>query len=170
MKKPKEHERTLGRWSRRAWIGVAFGGAAAALIGERWWRRSNPKFVATGTIPITVYASPTCGCCTKWMDHLRDNGFLVTVESLGDVTPIKRQLGIPQALSSCHTAMVHAYAIEGHVPADLIQRVVRERPAIAGLAVPGMPNGSPGMEGAKKDPYEVLAFTADGSARTYASR
>lgn len=170
MQKSKDSDRNSTRWSRRAWIGVALGGAAAALIGERWWRRSNPKFVVAGTIPITVYASPTCGCCTAWTDHLRANDFLVTVERLADVTPIKRQFGVPESLWSCHTAMVHAYTIEGHVPADLVQRLVRERPAIAGLAVPGMPNGSPGMEGAKKDPYDVLSFTADGVTRTYASR
>ena len=169
MSKRKEQP-SGAQWSRRAWIGVALGGAAVALVGERWWRRSNPKVVTAGTTPITVYASPTCGCCTKWMDHLRENGFLVTVESLADVTPIKRQLGVPESLWSCHTGMVHSYVVEGHVPADLIQRVVRERPVIAGLAVPGMPNGSPGMEGPKRDSYDVLAYSADGAIRTYASR
>lgn len=169
MSKRKEQP-TSGRWSRRAWIGVALGGAAVALLGERWWRRSNPKVVTAGTTPITVYASPTCGCCTKWVDHLRENGFLVTIENLADVTPIKRQFGVPESLWSCHTAMVHAFAIEGHVPADLIQRLIRERPAVAGLAVPGMPNGSPGMEGPANDPYDVLAFTPGGDIQTYASR
>ena len=162
--------RKNARWSRRAWIGVALGSAAAALVGERWWRRTNPRYVATGTIPITVYASPTCGCCSAWVDHLREHDFLVTVERVADVTPIKRQFGVPQPLWSCHTAMVHSYAVEGHVPADLIQRAVRERPAIAGLAVPGMPSGSPGMEGATKDRYEVIAFTRDGGTETYAVR
>lgn len=169
MSKKKEQPKS-GGWSRRAWIGVALGGAAVALLGERWWRKSNPRVVTAGSNPITVYASPTCGCCTKWVDHLKENGFLVTVESLVDVTPIKRQFAVPESLWSCHTAMVHAYIMEGHVPADLIQRVIRERPAIAGLAVPGMPNGSPGMEGSTKDPYDVMAFAANGAIHIFASR
>lgn len=156
--------------SRRAWIGVALGGAATALVGQRWWRKANPAVIAADATPITVYASPTCACCHKWVSHLEHNKFHVTVENVLDVTPIKRQFGVPESLWSCHTAMVHAYAIEGHVPADLIQRVTRERPAIAGLAVPGMPSGSPGMEGATKDRYEVIAFRRDGGTETYAAR
>lgn len=153
--------------SRRAWLGIAFGGAATALIGERWWRSANPAVITADATPITVYASPSCGCCHQWVSHLEQNKFHVTVENVVDVAPIKRQFGVPESLWSCHTAMVHAYVIEGHVPADLIQRVMRERPAIAGLAVPGMPSGSPGMEGPRKDRYEVIAFARDGSTRTY---
>lgn len=156
--------------SRRAWLGIALGGAATALIGERWWRNANPGVIAADETPITVYASPSCSCCHKWVSHLEQNGFHVTLEKVVDVTPIKRQFGVPDSLWSCHTAMVHAYAIEGHVPADLIQRVTRERPEIAGLAVPGMPSGSPGMEGPRKDRYEVIAFARDGATRTYAVR
>jgi hypothetical protein len=87
------------------------------------------------------------------------------VEKVSDVTPIKRKLGVPESLWSCHTAMVAGYAVEGHVPADLVQRVLAERPAVAGLAAPGMPNGSPGMEGASKESYEIVAFTAAGTRR-----
>jgi hypothetical protein len=162
--------RANGGLTRRAWIGIALGGAATALVGERWWRKANPAVIAANATPITVYASPSCGCCQKWVDHLRRSGFHVTVENLVDVTPIKRQFGVPESLWSCHTAMVHSYAVEGHVPADLIQKVVGERPPIVGLAVPGMPNGSPGMEGARKDAYEVIAFTRSGVMETYAVR
>ena len=156
--------------SRRAWIGIAVGSAAAALIGERWWRYANPAVVAPRATLITVYASPTCGCCDAWVRHLVQANFHVTVVGVVDVTPIKRNAGVPDSLWSCHTAMVSGYIVEGHVPADVIQRALAERPAIAGLAVPGMPNGSPGMEGAGKDRYEVIAFARDGGSRTYAVR
>ncbi|MHB1298330.1 MAG: DUF411 domain-containing protein [Gemmatimonadaceae bacterium] len=156
--------------SRRAWLGIALGGAATALVGERWWRNANPTVIAADATPITVYASPSCACCQKWARHLEQNGFHVTVEKVFDVAPIKRQLGVPDSLWSCHTAMVHAYAIEGHVPADLIQRLTRERPAIAGIAVPGMPNGSPGMEAARMERYKVISFTRAGGTDTYAVR
>jgi hypothetical protein len=156
--------------TRRAWIGVAFGGAATALVGERLWRNVNPAAIAADATPITVYASPSCGCCHKWIDHLKRSDFHVTVESVSDVTPIKRKLGVPEDLWSCHTAMVEGYAVEGHVPADLIQKALRERPRIAGLAAPGMPNGSPGMEGPTKDTYEIIAFTRTGGTEVYAVR
>jgi hypothetical protein len=155
--------------SRRAWVGIALGGAATALLGERWLRAANPRTVADRT-PITVYASPSCQCCHRWVPHLEANGFLATVEKVADVTPIKRKLGVPESLWSCHTAMVAGYAVEGHVPADLVQRVLAERPAVAGLAAPGMPNGAPGMEGASKETYEVVAFTTAGDTQVYAVR
>ena len=162
--------RTASRISRRAWIGIAFGGAATALVGERWWRTANPGVIAADATPITVYASPSCSCCHKWIGHLEDNGFHVTIESLVDVTPVKRKLGVPDALWSCHTGMVAGYTVEGHVPADLIQKMLAERPAIAGLSAPGMPNGSPGMEGTAKDRYEIMAFTRAGDTEVYAAR
>lgn len=159
------------RFSRRAWIGIALGGAGAAIVGERWWKRVRPPAeAATDAIAVTVYASPTCGCCHEWVKHLEQSNFRVTVERRMDVTPIKRQFDVPQRLWSCHTAMAHAYIFEGHVPADLVRRVLSERPAIAGLAVPGMPAGSPGMEGPRRDRYEVIAFTRAGATSTYAVR
>jgi len=121
--------------------------------------------------PILVYASPSCGCCDKWMKHLEANGFLVSKEPVSDVTPIKQKYGVPQHLWSCHTAIVEGYVIEGHVPADVIRKMLAERPAFAGLAVPGMPNGSPGMEGATKDRYEVISFArSTGETKVYAVR
>jgi hypothetical protein len=155
--------------SRRQWLGIALGGAAAAFLGERWWRPANRGVVVAGATPITVYSSPSCTCCHRWIDHLEDNGFHVTVDSLSDVTPIKRRLGVPGPLWSCHTGMVGDYVIEGHVPADLIQKALTERPRVAGLAVPGMPGAAPGMDTAKA-PYEVIGFTSNGKSDVYAVR
>ena len=117
---------------------------------------------------VVVYKSPTCGCCNDWVSHLRENGFKVTVHDRRNMNPIKHQMGVPQRLQSCHTAQVGEYVIEGHVPADDIVRLLRERPAVQGLTVPGMPMGSPGMEGPRKDPYEVLTFQPDGKTSVYA--
>ena len=169
----KQHrlsQRSASGVSRRAWLGIAAGGAAVALIGERWWRRSNPAVFRADATPITVYASPSCSCCGEWVSHLKRNKFHVTVENLVDLSHVKRALAVPDALWSCHTGLAGGYAIEGHVPADIIRKVLAERPPIAGLAVPGMPSGSPGMEGPVKDRYEVIAFTREGATRTYAER
>jgi len=126
---------------------------------------------ATAVPVIAVEKSATCGCCREWIQHLEDAGLQVDShdnEAMGDV---KREAGVPQALYSCHTARVGDYVIEGHVPADLIARLTKERPAIAGLAVAGMPQGAPGMkQGAGEEPYEVRAFTSDGRWSVYAAR
>ena len=119
---------------------------------------------------IVVYKSPTCGCCAKWVDHLKENGFHVEARDMMDVAPIKADLGVPGHLESCHTGVVNGYAVEGHVPADVIVRLLRERPKVAGIAVPGMPMGSPGMEGPRSEPYDIVAFEADGDTRVYESR
>lgn len=119
---------------------------------------------------MTVYKSATCGCCAKWIDHMRKHGFQVTVVDVSDVTAVKEQHGVPRALYSCHTAIVDGYVIEGHVPADVVLSFLEERPDDAGLAVPGMPMGSPGMEGDYKEPYDVIAFDRNGGGRIYASR
>ena len=120
---------------------------------------------------MEVYKTPTCGCCGKWVEHVKTAGFTPAVHELADLSGVKTKAGVPANLQSCHTALVAGYVIEGHVPADVIQQLLRERPKIAGLAVPGMPIGSPGMEqGARTDPYEVIAFTKDGKTSTYAKR
>ena len=111
---------------------------------------------------VQVYKSPTCGCCEKWVEHLRAEGFTVRTNDVADVTPIKLENGVAPELSACHTAFVGGYVVEGHVPASDIRRLLAERPAVAGLAVPGMPVGSPGMEGPRPVPYEVLSFGARG--------
>ncbi len=111
---------------------------------------------------VAVYRSPTCGCCSKWADHLESAGFRVQSHEVPDIHAIKRKYGVPQALSACHTALVGGYVIEGHVPASDIRRLLRERPPIVGLAVPGMPRGSPGMEAPIAESYEVLGFDREG--------
>lgn len=121
-------------------------------------------------VPVTVYKSPTCGCCGKWVEMMRANGFDVTVNDMPDVTPMKDKQGVPAALRSCHTAVVGGYAIEGHVPVDLVKKLLKEKPNAAGIAVPGMPMGSPGMEGATKDTYNVVLFDKAGKTSVYATR
>ncbi len=118
---------------------------------------------------VIVYKSPTCGCCQAWVSHLRENGFSVQVHDQRDVNSIKTELGVPPRLRSCHTAMVGGYVVEGHVPAREIQRLLKEKPQIKGLAVPGMPMGSPGMEGPFQVAYDVLAFQSSGDTSRYAS-
>lgn len=116
---------------------------------------------------IEVYKTPTCGCCHLWVDHLRANGFTVKAHDVDDTTGYRQKFGVPQALGSCHTGVVGGYALEGHVPAREIKRLLAERPAVKGLAVPAMVAGSPGMEGPRSDPYDVLAFCADGRTTVY---
>lgn len=126
---------------------------------------------AAGGDTIVVYKTPTCGCCSDWVDHARESGFTVVTHDLNDLTPIKQELGVPAGQVSCHTAQVRGYTLEGHVPADLIRRMLDENATFRGLTVPGMPIGSPGMDGpvygGRKDPYEVLLVKADGSASVY---
>ena len=120
---------------------------------------------------LTVYKSPTCGCCGKWIDHMKAAGFQVKVVDLDDLTEIKQASGVPMKLRTCHTAVVGNYAIEGHVPADVVKKLLAEKPAGAGIAVPGMPIGSPGMEvGNQKDSYEVLLFDKTGKTTVFAKR
>ena len=119
---------------------------------------------------ITVYKSPSCGCCRKWVDYMRAQGFQVVVHDLDDLTEVKTEAGVPAKLRSCHTALVGGYAIEGHVPADLVVKLLREHPKVAGLAVPGMVSGSPGMEGGAPVHYDVVAFDRAGHTLVYASR
>ena len=158
------------RMTRRAWLGVALGGAALALGAERWWRSANPGTVHAGTTPILVFANPSCACCHAWMDHLEANGFRASREVVADVTPLKRKYHVPDRLWSCHTGLVDGYAVEGHVPADVLRKLIAERPDVAGIAVPGMPSGSPGMEGAATERYDVIAFTRQGGTEVYATR
>ena len=135
-----------------------------------------PALLAQTKTPVEVWKDPDCGCCKDWVAHLEANGFEVRVHDSGN-TAARVRLGIPEKLGSCHTAEVIAqgkrYALEGHVPARDIRRLLKERPQAVGLAVPGMPVGSPGMDapiyGARKDPYDVLLVNRDGSSRVYQS-
>jgi hypothetical protein len=163
-------EGTLGREariSRRAWIGSV--SAPALLLVGISGRRSA---LAAGITPtgILVYASPDCRCCQAWIKHLEANGFVPVAQLVNDVTPIKRKRGVPEKLWSCHTAIVGDYTIEGHVPADLVHKMLDNRLPLGGLAAPGMPNGAPGMEGAVKDRYEIISFTRAGRSKVFAVR
>lgn len=121
---------------------------------------------------ITVYRDPSCGCCEAWAEQARGHGFSVTVVDRPDMPAIKRQHGVPEELSSCHTAIVAGYSIEGHVPFADVRRLLEEKPSIRGLAVPGMPRGSPGMEmpDGSKDPFQVMAFDAEGRASVFSKQ
>ena len=120
------------------------------------------------THEITVFKTASCGCCGVWVAHLRENGFRVRVNDVESTADYQKKHGVPNALRSCHTATVNGYTIEGHVPASEIQRLLKERPKAKGLAVPGMPIGSPGMEmGDRRDAYSVLLFDAEGKSTVY---
>ncbi|MBE7424194.1 MAG: DUF411 domain-containing protein [Zoogloeaceae bacterium] len=119
---------------------------------------------------VVMHKDPNCGCCSAWAEHLEANGFKVKTVAERDMQAIKRRFAVPQRLTSCHTARVGGYVIEGHVPASAIKRLLRERPAVSGLAVPGMPLGSPGMEvPGKRDPYDVVSFDGAGGSRVFES-
>jgi hypothetical protein len=123
-------------------------------------------------IPIAVYKSPSCGCCAKWVEYMKARGFEPTVQDVENIGALKLKLGVRSEFSSCHTAEVGGYVVEGHVPVEAVQRMLKERPKIAGIAVPNMPAGSPGMEvpDGRKDPYNILAFTSDGKTTIYERR
>ena len=148
------------------WVGVAVGVATAAVAFATVSSTSTETALAA---EITVYKSPTCGCCAKWVEHLEANGFTVNTEDVADISRVKSELGIPSELASCHTAIIDGYLVEGHVPAQSIKRLLAERPQVAGLAVPGMPTGSPGMEGPNPQRYDVVAFDAAGGRRVFES-
>jgi hypothetical protein len=127
---------------------------------------------APAKVLVEVWKDPNCGCCGDWVQHLRDKGFAVKVNDTGN-NAVRAKLGIPAKLGSCHTALVGGYAIEGHVPAQDIRRLLKEKPQAIGLTVPGMVVGSPGMDGAvyngRRDPYDVLLVLKSGDSRVYAS-
>jgi hypothetical protein len=118
---------------------------------------------------VLVYKSPTCGCCNGWVEHMERAGFVVDARNTTDLMTIKREGGVPPQMSSCHTAIIDGYVVEGHVPAEQVKQLLAERPQIAGIAVPGMPIGSPGMEGPNPKPYQVLSFTHTGEAEAFAT-
>lgn len=143
---------------RRSILGILLGGLAFSLGAG-----------AQGAPLIDVYKSASCGCCGDWIKHLRANGFEVRAHDVPDSSPYRARYSVPERLGSCHTAVVAGYAIEGHVPAHDIKRLLAARPKATGLAVPGMPAGSPGMEGPKSDAYDVLLFDANGRTQVFAS-
>jgi hypothetical protein len=143
------------------------GGAGAALLAGL---TASPRLTAgqpDRLTEITVYRSPSCGCCKKWEDHLRANGFTIKDVAQDDLSDIKAESGVTGKLASCHTALVGGYVIEGHVPAADIQRLLAQKPKIVGLTAPGMPGAAPGMD-TSKDPYQVLTFDAKGNTTVWA--
>jgi len=117
---------------------------------------------------VDVYKSPNCGCCGKWIDHMKDAGFEVRTHNVMDVPLARKTLGMPERFGSCHTAKVGGYVVEGHAPAADVQRLLKEKPKAVGIAVPSMPPGSPGMESAKPVPYNTLLIQAGGEATVFA--
>jgi hypothetical protein len=155
--------------TRRAWVARMLGTlTSGAVLGVLLPRLAG----AEGTpATLTVYKDPSCGCCKKWVEHLRANGFAPVVQDRKDMDALKTSLGVPVALRSCHTAVSGKFLIEGHVPAADLKKLLFTAPkGVLGLAVPGMPNGSPGMEtSGLSDRYDVLAFSADGKSHVFAS-
>lgn len=139
----------------------------ATAVASFFWFGNFDGQTQNAFASVTVYKSPTCGCCAEWVDHLEDNGFAVTVANRRDIDSKKRELGVPERLYSCHTARVNGYVIEGHVPAADIKELLENGPDVVGLAVPGMPHGSPGMETGRVDKYDVLAFNEYSSTRVF---
>lgn len=142
--------------SRRAFVGLITAGTAMLATGRAF---------ADARPVITVWKDPNCGCCTGWVEHLRRNGFTATVIEAANVQAIKVERGVPAELASCHTAAIAGYTIEGHVPARAILRLIAEKPNAHGLAVPGMPIGSPGMEGGTPETYDVILFGVGAPSR-----
>ncbi|HYH42447.1 MAG TPA: DUF411 domain-containing protein [Burkholderiales bacterium] len=134
--------------------------AAIALL-------SSASAIACAAQTVTVYKDAGCGCCKAWVKHLEANGFRTQVHDVTNMPAHKHKLRVPERLGSCHTAVVDGYTIEGHVPAADIKRLLAARPKARGLAVPGMPEGSPGMETGKVDAYDVLLFSDDGRSSVY---
>jgi hypothetical protein len=147
---------------KRLFVQAALSLGAAALLAPAVLAQTRPQ--------LEVWKDPNCGCCKDWVAHMQANGFAVKVHDSGNSAARKR-LGMPDKLGSCHTALVGGYTLEGHVPAREVLRLLKERPAAVGLAVPGMPVGSPGMDGAiygeRKDPYDVLLVSRSGGTRVY---
>ena len=137
--------------------------AALLAVGSTqvWAESSQPV--------VQVWKSRTCGCCSKWVDHLKAAGFAVEATNVPDVNVYKAKYGVPAQLGSCHTAVVDGYVVEGHVPAIDVVRMLKLKPEITGIAVPGMPLGSPGMESPRPEKYDVVSFAADGSVEVFAT-
>lgn len=145
---------------RRQWMLKVTALAVAGIAGRAG---------ATVLPEMLVHKSPTCGCCTDWVKHLRASGFTVNTVEASDLEAIRKRFGVPDRLAACHTAVIGGYVVEGHVPASAVKRLLAEKPGVIGISVPGMPNGSPGMEGPKSEPFSVLAFDERGRANVFES-
>lgn len=144
-----------------------------ALVAGLAWAGNVWLAAQTSAKPqMTVYKSATCGCCSKWVEHMQANGFEVKAINVDDIDKVKRERGVPEAAASCHTAVVNGYIVEGHVPADAVMKMLKDKPAIVGIATPGMPMGSPGMEmpNGQKEPYTIVSFDKAGKTAVYQKR
>lgn len=149
------------------WRWTAVAGVLALGMG------AAPTDAAQAAPPlpgVVLYKSALCGCCTKWADHMRTAGFRVTIREIGSLTTIEERYGVPKGATSCHTSLVGGYVVVGHVPADIVQRLLTERPPIAGISAPGMPQSAPGMDAPGRAPYDVVAFDREGYTRVYERR
>lgn len=157
-----------GRDGRRRTAGLARRPVLAGGLGLAWLLAADAAVAAP---TVEVWKQRACGCCKAWMRHVEAAGFPVTAHEVEDVAPIRAAAGVPQELAACHTAKIEGYIVEGHVPAEAIRRLLAERPAVRGIAVPGMPLGAPGMAvaGEPAEPYDVLAFGPGGSIRPFMS-
>jgi len=161
---------------RSALLGPVFMGAIAsvgaiALISSGFRQAQIDQVgssTASANVKVVAYRSPTCGCCEGWVTHIKNYGFEVEDKVGEDLIAIKQQHGVPPEIASCHTAMIDGYVVEGHIPAADIQKLLVEKPNIKGIAVPGMPLGSPGMEaGSTKEPYTVFSFDGQGQIQPF---
>lgn len=148
--------------SRRGFLGM-IGAGALVLLPTRL------RAAADRSRLIKVYKSPDCACCGAWTKIMERHGFEAEVVLMDDITQVKRLARVPEALESCHTAVIDGYVVEGHVPVAALEKMLAERPEIAGIAVPGMPFGSPGMPAEEPEPFDVIAFTAEGRQQLYMS-
>ena len=143
--------------------------AAVAVAGPLW---AQKKPAAIDPMAVEVWKDPSCGCCGDWIDHMQKNGFKVTTHDVGN-NAVRKRLGLPEKYGSCHTALVGGYVVEGHVPADDVKRLLKEKPQALGVAVPGMPVGSPGMDGpvygGRRDAYDTVLVLRDGTSRVFQS-
>ena len=155
----RNHQPKRTIMSRRDALKLGIGLAAMAAA---------PAWAGPGPITVTLYKDPQCGCCENYADYLRKNGFAVTVVGTHDLPLMNQQLGVPDTLQGCHLAKVESYVVEGHVPVDVVKRLLAEKPKIKGITLPGMPAGAPGMTGTKTGPFTIYAF-GTGPATVYAT-
>ena len=160
---PSTLKKTSHRWKLMKFSSVT-AIAMIAVIAAIWSFKPEPSISAE----ITVYKSPWCGCCGKWVEHMRGAGHKVTIRNTDNLDAVKKMARVPEHLQSCHTAMIDGYIVEGHVPPKDIKKLLTERPKVAGISVPGMPSGSPGMESSAPEPYNVILFGKDGKESIYA--
>lgn len=153
-------------------IGVVIAIVALVFIARSPSDASGePVSANAGADVVTVYKTEACGCCLKWVDHLKANDFAVEVVNVASTAPTREKFGVPPQLLSCHTGTINGYWVEGHVPADLVRKLVADKPDdILGISAPGMPLGSPGMEGPNPVTYDIVAYHADGTTSVYATR